>query len=133
MKLSYKYIQTYDNDDDYNGSICTVSYHAFSNECPFYQSLYSGSLDPMAVEGNVDNGNMALPNVGPLNDTLTLPHPPLSNCIRLRHTHIYHRKDIISLEQYFSHILSVAISINILRTFCVPVQISVYYRPPRFP
>lgn len=108
----HKYIQTYDNDDDYSGSICRVSHHAFSNEYPFYRSLYFGSLVPMAVEDNVDNGNMALPNVGPSNDTLTSPHPPLSNCIRLRHTHIYHRKDIILLEN-FSHILSVAISNNI--------------------
>lgn len=95
MKLLYKCMQTYDNDDDCNGNTYRASYHAFSNECPFYRLLYFDFLDLATVEDNVGNGNMALPNVGLSSDTLTSPRPLLNNCIRLRHIHTYRRKDII--------------------------------------
>lgn len=61
----------------------------------------------------MDNGNRALPSVRLSSDTSTSLHPPLSNYIRLRHTHTYRRKDILVGTVYLSHILPVAILSNI--------------------
>lgn len=85
----YKYMQTCDNDGDYNENTCRVSHRASSSEPPSYQSLYFDSLDPVVVEDNEDNGNMVLPNVEPLSDTSTSPRPPSNSYTRLRCKRIY--------------------------------------------
>lgn len=89
-------MRTYGNDDNCSESTYKVSYHAFSNEHPFYQSLYFDSLDLMKVEHSVDNENVALPNVKLLSDIATSLRPLSDNCIRPRCKRIYRRKKRIT-------------------------------------
>lgn len=102
--VRHKHHCTYDNDDDCSENIYKVWYRAFSNERPFYQSLYLILLDLVVVVDNEDIGNIIPQNAKPLNDILTLLHQLLNNCIQLHHIRIYYKKNItifyISLNSF---------------------------------